>query len=66
MVILDHGGNLTTVYAHLSRIECSEGAEVNRGSTIGRVGATGVATGSHLHFETRINGDAVNPMRYLQ
>jgi murein DD-endopeptidase MepM/ murein hydrolase activator NlpD len=66
VVILDHGGNLTTVYAHLSRIECSEGAKVNRGSTIGRVGATGVATGNHLHFETRINGDAVNPMRYLQ
>ena len=39
---------------------------MNRGSTIGRVGATGVATGNHLHFETRINGDAVNPMRYLQ
>lgn len=65
VVILDHGGNLTTVYAHLSRIECTEGAKVNRGSTIGRVGATGVATGNHLHFETRVNGDAVNPMRYL-
>ena len=66
VVILDHGGTLTTVYAHLSRIECSEGAMVNRGSVIGRVGATGVATGNHLHFETRVNGDAVNPMRYLQ
>ena len=66
VVILDHGGNLTTVYAHLSRIECAEGAKVNRGSMIGRVGATGVATGNHLHFETRVNGDAVNPMRYLQ
>ena len=66
VVILDHGGNLTTVYAHLSRIECTEGAKVNRGSMIGRVGATGVATGNHLHFETRVNGDAVNPMRYLQ
>ena len=66
VVILDHGGNLTTVYAHLSKIECTEGAKVNRGSLIGRVGATGVATGNHLHFETRVNGDAVNPMRYLQ
>ncbi|NLD05486.1 MAG: peptidoglycan DD-metalloendopeptidase family protein [Synergistaceae bacterium] len=66
VVILDHGGNLTTVYAHLSRIECTEGAKVNRGGLIGRVGSTGVATGNHLHFETRVNGDAVNPMRYLQ
>ncbi len=66
VVILDHGGNLTTVYAHLSKIECAEGAKVNRGSMIGRVGATGVATGNHLHFETRVNGDAVNPMRYLR
>ena len=66
VVILDHGGNLTTVYAHLSRIECSEGVKINRGGVIGRVGATGVATGNHLHFETRVNGNAVNPMRYLQ
>lgn len=66
VVILDHGGNLTTVYAHLSKIECTEGAKVNRGGLIGRVGSTGVATGNHLHFETRVNGDAVNPMRYLK
>lgn len=66
VVILDHGGNLTTVYAHLSSIECTEGAKVSRGGIIGRVGSTGVATGNHLHFETRVNGDAVNPMRYLQ
>ncbi len=66
VVILDHGGNLTTVYAHLSKIECTEGQKVTRGGLIGRVGSTGVATGNHLHFETRVNGDAVNPMRYLQ
>ena len=66
VVILDHGGDLITVYAHLSRIECSEGAKVNRGGLIGSVGSTGVTTGNHLHFETRVNGDAVNPMRYLQ
>lgn len=66
VVILDHGGNLTTVYAHLSTIECREGAKVNRGGLIGRVGSTGVATGNHLHFETRVNGNAVNPMRYLK
>lgn len=65
VVIIDHGANLTTVYAHLSVIECTEGAKVNRGSVVGRVGSSGVATGNHLHFETRVNGDAVNPMRYL-
>ena len=65
VVILDHGANMTTVYAHLSQIECSEGEKVNRGSLIGRVGATGIATGNHLHFEVRVNGDAVDPMRYL-
>jgi murein DD-endopeptidase MepM/ murein hydrolase activator NlpD len=65
VIILDHGGSLTTVYAHLSRIEVQEGAKVGAGEVIGRVGATGVATGSHLHFEVRVNGNAVNPMGYL-
>ncbi|MCE5201905.1 MAG: peptidoglycan DD-metalloendopeptidase family protein [Synergistaceae bacterium] len=66
VVIIDHGGNLTTVYAHLSGIDCVEDAKVQRGTVIGRVGSTGIATGNHLHFEVRANGDAVNPMRYLQ
>lgn len=66
VVILDHGGNLTTVYAHMSRMETSEGDRVKVGEVIGRVGATGVATGSHLHFEVRVNGKATNPMKYLQ
>jgi murein DD-endopeptidase MepM/ murein hydrolase activator NlpD len=65
VIIVDHGNNLTTVYAHLSRIETREGETVKMGDLIGRVGATGVATGSHLHFEVRINGNAVNPMGYL-
>lgn len=66
VVIIDHGANLTTVYAHMSKIETTEGAKVQRGHLIGRVGSTGVATGNHLHFETRVNGEAVNPMRYLK
>lgn len=66
VVILDHGANLTTVYAHLSKIECTEGAKVNKGGMVGRVGSTGVATGNHLHFEVRVNGNAVNPMQYLK
>lgn len=66
VVIIDHGGNLTTVYAHLSKIETTEDAKVTRQTVIGRVGATGVATGNHLHFEVRVNGNAVNPMKYLR
>lgn len=66
VIILDHGANLTTVYAHLSSIECQEDAKVTRGAVIGRVGSTGVTTGNHLHFEVRVNGNAVNPMRYFK
>lgn len=66
VVILDHGVNLTTVYAHLSKIECTEGAKVNKRGIIGRVGSTGITTGNHLHFEVRVNGNAVDPMKYLR
>ena len=66
VIILDHGANLTTVYAHLSKIACTEDAKVDRGSVIGYVGSTGVTTGNHLHFEVRVNGNAVNPKRYLK
>lgn len=65
IIVLDHGGDLTTVYAHLSRILVEEGQRVGAGHTIGNVGSTGVATGPHLHFEVRSNGDARDPMRYL-
>lgn len=66
VVIIDHGGDLTTVYAHLSKIDTAEDAKVTRQTVIGRVGSTGVATGNHLHFEVRVNGNAVDPMKYLK
>jgi murein DD-endopeptidase MepM/ murein hydrolase activator NlpD len=65
-IIVYHGGGFATWYAHLSRILVSVGQMVGRGQVIGLVGATGWATGSHLHFEVRINGAAQNPLQYLQ
>ncbi|MDP8937516.1 MAG: peptidoglycan DD-metalloendopeptidase family protein [Actinomycetota bacterium] len=64
-VIVDHGGGLSTLYAHLSRIGTSDGAVVKQGQNIGSVGSTGNSTGAHLHFETRVGGSAENPIRYL-
>jgi murein DD-endopeptidase MepM/ murein hydrolase activator NlpD len=59
------GDSYSTVYAHLDEILVEEGAEVEVGDPIGKVGSTGLATGPHLHFEIRINGDPVDPARYL-
>jgi murein DD-endopeptidase MepM/ murein hydrolase activator NlpD len=66
VVILDHGGDLTTVYAHLSGIDVVENRRVRAGDMLGRVGSTGITTGPHLHFEVRVNGNTVDPMRYLR
>jgi len=65
IVILDHGGDLSTVYGHLSQIRVEEGKVVKGGEVIGNVGNTGVASGPHLHFEVRVNGEAKNPVSYL-
>jgi murein DD-endopeptidase MepM/ murein hydrolase activator NlpD len=62
---LDHGGGLSTCYAHQSSFATSSGASVNQGDLIGYVGNTGHSFGAHLHFEVRVNGAAVDPMGYL-
>ncbi|MER6748052.1 peptidoglycan DD-metalloendopeptidase family protein [Streptomyces fungicidicus] len=62
---LDHGGGLTSLYAHMSEILAQARQAVSAGSLIGRVGATGNTTGPHLHLEARVNGKSVDPMPYL-
>jgi murein DD-endopeptidase MepM/ murein hydrolase activator NlpD len=62
---IDHGGGLATCYAHQSSFATSSGARVSQGDLIGYVGSTGHSFGAHLHFEVRINGEAVDPMGYL-
>lgn len=65
IVIIDHGGGLTTRYGHLSKIEAMVGQSISRGEVLGRVGSTGRSTGPHLHYEVRINDEPVDPMPYL-
>lgn len=64
-VIVMHGKGVSTLYAHLSKIEVTDRASVERGQVIGRVGSTGLSTGPHLHFEVRIDGEPRNPSDYL-
>jgi murein DD-endopeptidase MepM/ murein hydrolase activator NlpD len=65
LVVIAHGHGVRTMYAHLSRIDVSRGVWVARGVQVGDVGATGDATGPHLHFEVRIRGAAVDPLTVL-
>jgi len=62
MVMLDHGGGISTLYAHCSSLAVSVGQQVRQGQVVGRVGLTGLTTGPHLHWEKRVNGRPVNPL----
>jgi len=64
-VVLDHGGGVSTVYGHMSRIYVEAGQKMEKGQVIGLVGSTGFSTGPHLHFEVRRNGKPVDPMGFL-
>ena len=64
-IIIDHGDNITSVYAHLDKIYVYKGQEVIIGNEIGRMGNSGWSTGPHLHFETRMYGIPVNPRVFL-
>ncbi len=66
MVEIDHGGGLATRYAHLSSIAVTPGQQLSPGAVVGRVGSTGRSTGPHLHYEVRIDGEPVDPTRFLR
>ena len=62
LVVIDHSAGVSSWYAHLSRIDVHRGESLGVGALIGRVGATGDATGPHLHFEVRLRGATVDPL----
>jgi murein DD-endopeptidase MepM/ murein hydrolase activator NlpD len=65
LVVIDHGGGVVTRYAHLASVSVSTGQQVAAGDVVGRIGALGLATGPHLHFEVLVSGQFVNPASWL-
>ena len=66
MVEIDHGNGLATRYAHMSEVLVEEGQEVAKGAVLGRIGSSGRSTGPHLHYEVRVDGEPVDPERFLR
>jgi murein DD-endopeptidase MepM/ murein hydrolase activator NlpD len=66
MVEVDHGNGLSTRYGHLSEIDVKIGQSLKAGRPVGRLGSTGRSTGPHLHYETRLDGEAVDPHKFLE
>lgn len=65
-VMVDHGGGVTTLYGHNSKLVVSAGERIERGQTIAKAGSTGYSTGPHCHFEVRVNGSHIDPWKYLK
>ena len=66
MVEIEHGNGLSTRYGHLSEIDVKVGQSIKIGQIVGRLGSTGRSTGPHLHYETRLDGEAVDPDKFLR
>ena len=66
MIEISHGNGLATRFGHLSAITVKVGQLVRIGEIVGRIGSTGLSTGPHLHYETRVNGQPVDPQKFLR
>jgi murein DD-endopeptidase MepM/ murein hydrolase activator NlpD len=65
-VIIDHGNNIFTIYAHLSKIKVKAGQQIGKGQQIGLTGATGRVNGPHLHWGVKVRGAAADPIQFIK